>query len=363
MISRLQETQNNVKNNKQKYYVLQKFDLNQHTRIIRADFHQGDLRFELSRDKQHVAISVVALSFFKINKDPETWITAYLNQILITGDVQYNASYKKMKREGKTPQTQHLTLSEVYPYIKIGRKYYYLNETDADSINLEKDVLKRDNLEKSLDRFFIENRNVCGIFTYKIFSFAIMRTSNSFFLFNSRASSYDGEPMDPFDQESAACLMQTYTITCLASCLLIACNQRHMIFDDSVYDQAGMFSITTVNISQKVFAYDSKRKKVIRDLGNFESRGRSIERKRKSKFVEKENIHAKLKQRRVNPETNPTKDDIIRRRPDFSKPKKVKVLHLIYYLIFILPWCMSQWKYELSLIFKCYDTQILPNLP
>lgn len=317
--SHLQETQNK-KNDKQKYYVLQKCDPNQHTRIIRGDFHQGDVRFEeLSRGKQYVAISVAALCFFKVNNNPESWKTADINQILINGDIQYHASFKKMQREGQILQALHLSLSEVYPYIKFDRKYYYFNENNADPIHLERNVLQMNNLVTSLNRFFIENQNVTGIFTCNIFSFAIMQKSLSFFLFNSRATSYDGELMDPCDPESAACLMQMFTINCLASYLLLACDQRHMIFYEHAYDPAVSFSITGVNIVKKVFGNDSsKRKKIIRDLRNVESKGR----KRKSGPIV--NATVNLKRTRFNTESNQIGDEAVKRKSEIISQNKVK---------------------------------------
>lgn len=297
-----------MKNNTQTY-VLQKGDPNQHTRIIRGDFHQEDERFgRLSRGKQCVATSVVALCFFYVNNSPETWATADINQILIKGDEQYHASYKQMKREGKVPQTLHLLLSEVYPYVKFGRKYFCC-ETDVDPLDNEKNVLKWNNLLPSLTRCFIENQNVCAVFTCEKYSFPIMRQSNSFFLLNSRPTSYDGEPMDPCDPSSAACLMQMFTVICLASHLLVACNQRQMILDESKYDPCITYFISSVKIDKKVFGSDNlKRKKVNRDLATLGSKRSDVERKRKSNLIG--NVDAELKRSRLNSEKN-VKSDII----------------------------------------------------
>lgn len=166
--------------NTQSYYSLQKQDPNQHTRIIRGDFHLNDKRFvELSCGKQCVTIALVALCFAKI-KDPATWKTSDINNILIIGDIQYHGSYKKMYREGKRPQMKDLLImSEVYPYIKIDRKYFYLNAMDC---SFEYDVLSLKTLIMSLTRFFHENENDCGVFTCNSHSIAMMQKSNSFFV-------------------------------------------------------------------------------------------------------------------------------------------------------------------------------------
>lgn len=275
----------NIKNNTQTY-VLQKGDPNQHTRIIRGDFHQEDERFgKLSRGKQCVATAIVALCFFDENNSPEKWASTDINQILIKGDEQYYASYKKLKREGRVPQTPYLLLSEVYPYIKFGRKFFCVSETDVNSPDNEKNVLKWDHLLTSLNRFFIEN--LCGVFTCKTYSFAIMRKSDSsFFLFNSRPTSYDGEPIDPCDPSSAACLMHMFTVTCLASHLLVACNQRQMILDEFKYDPSIIYSISSVKIDKKIFGTDTlKRKQINRDLANLESKRSDVDRKRKSNLI------------------------------------------------------------------------------
>lgn len=90
---------------------------------MRANFHQGDELFEIfSRDKQFATISVVAICFFIVNDNSETWKTVDIDSILIIGDALYHTSYEKMKLDAEIP-TLPLPLTDVYPYIKIGRKY------------------------------------------------------------------------------------------------------------------------------------------------------------------------------------------------------------------------------------------------
>lgn len=266
-MQRTPESQNKEEN-AQTYYVLQKFEPDEHTRIVRGNFHQGDERFqEFSRNKQCLAIAVVAICFFQINNNPATWKTADINLILINGDAQYQASYKKREKD---LQTSNLLLSELYPYIKIGRNFYYLNlmDDESDSLRDERSVLKLSNLLTSLNRFFYENRNQYCVFTCNVFSFAIMRDSDSFFLFNSHATSYAGEPVNQYDaDDSAACLMQVFTIKCLANHLMVACSQGKRVFDDSDSDPSIFYVMTSLIIEKKVFGKDiSTRKKVTRRL-------------------------------------------------------------------------------------------------
>lgn len=267
----------------QTYYVLQKTDPNQHTRIIRGNFHHGDQRFaDLSRGKQTVTVSVVALCFLKLNDNPASWKTVDIDKILNYGDIQYHASYKEMKREGKRPQEKYLLISEVYSYTKVGRNYFCFNESNY---VYEKEIFNLENLEKSLYRFFFENNNNCGVFTYNIYSFAIMRKFSSFFLLNSHATSYAGVPMDPNDNESAACLMEMFTIRCLANHLLVACNHEQIIFNDS--DTLNCYSMVNLNIEKKVFGKDTlKRQQVNRHLCIAESNRGGIKRKYKSELHE-----------------------------------------------------------------------------
>lgn len=204
-----------------------------------------------------MAVSIVALSFFKINDDPATWNSADIDNILILGDILYHASYKKMKREGTTPQAEYLLISEVYPFTKIGRQYYRFHRMDEDED--EKDIFNINNLLRSLNNFFIEKKNQCGIFTYNIYSFAIMRKSNSVFLFNSLPTSYAGDPMDADDAESAACVMEMFTINCLANHLLTACERERN-------KNSEWYSLMKIFIEKKVFGKDLLRQKVSRDL-------------------------------------------------------------------------------------------------
>lgn len=280
------------------YYVLQKFDPDQYTRIIRGDFHQGDQRFvELSRGKQSVSVSIVALCFLKMNDNPATWKTADINNILNYGDILYHASYQQMKLQGENPKEKYLIMSEVYSYTKIGGQYFCFNEAKdvVQYTDLEKGVLNLNNLENTLYRFFNLNNNQCGVFTCESYSFAIMQHSYSFFMFNSYATSYAGESMDPNDEGSAACLMEMCTIRCLANHLLAACNQEQIIFDGSECDTYICYSLTNPNIEKKVFGKDNlKRKKVNRHLYVAENnRGgikRGTKRNYKSRlFEDKEN--------------------------------------------------------------------------
>lgn len=302
-----QEPQYN-RNNKQPYYVLQKFDQNQYTLIVRGDFHHGDERFaKFSRGKQYVAASVVALCLFKVNHKPASWKTADINLILINADAQCHASYKINK--DKNLHSGYLLVSQLYPYIKIGRKCFYSNgiDNDVDSLRVEKNVLTLNNLVTSLNRFFKENENHCGVFTYQIYAFAIMRNSHSYFLFNSHATSYAGEPMNPFDPESAACLMQMFTITCLANHLIVSCNQGQKILDDSEFDTPIFFEITNLSIQRVVFGNQiSLRKKICRDLATAERKSRLFEddcakqnsgRVKKGRGKKSEEMHIKQRRR------------------------------------------------------------------
>lgn len=254
-------------------------DPDQYTRIIRGNFHQGDERFDwLSRGKQSVAVSIVALSFFKFNESPATWKTNDIDNILILGDNLYHASFKKMKREGTTPQAEFLLISEVYSFIKIGRQYYRFDRMDKDED--EKNTFNFNNLVRSLNRFFIVNKNHCGIFTWNIYSFAIMLKSNSVFLFNSYPTSYAGDPMDVNDTESAACVMEMLTLNCLANHLLTACKQERS-------DNSECYSLIKIFIEKTVFGKDILlRQKVNRDLCVTKKNTGGAERKNWSGFLE-----------------------------------------------------------------------------
>lgn len=225
-----------------------------------------------------------------MHNDPATWTTFDINLILIDGDAQYHASYKKLKRDGRTPQTRQLLPTEVYPYIKIGRTFLYLNAID----NVESNTLKWDNLVKSLNQFFKDRQYRSGIFSCNNFSFAIFQNSESFFLLNSHATSYAGESMGSRDDESAACLMQTFTIQCLAGHLIAASYQGNNILDEADRHPTLCYSITNFSISKIVFGKDiSTRRKVYQILNNPTSKAR----KRKSIFFADE--HSNLKSRRM----------------------------------------------------------------
>lgn len=271
MIGFNQEAQNDPNTGTQRYYVIHKCDPNQHTRIMRADFHQGDDRFlNFSRNKQYAAVSVVALCHFFGNNNPKTWKTADLNNLLINGDILYQASYKRMK----TQKTVPLKLTDILPQIKMGEKVYHLSIIEK----LETNVLNWNNLILSLNRFFVEKNHHTGVFTYGIFSFAIMRKADSFFLLNSRATAYDGEPLDPLNRESAACLMEMFTTTCLAERLLVACDERKMMLstsDDVANNQSSVFVITDVIFVENITgAAHSNRKRMQMEI-NVESAKRS----------------------------------------------------------------------------------------
>lgn len=246
--------------------MLQKLDPNQHTRIIRADFHQSDARFvELSRGRQGITISVIALCFLKINQNPATWLTSDINDILNYGDIQYHASYKQMKIEGKNPQRKYLLLHEVYQYARINKQFFLIKTNDY--FEAEKHILNSQNLENSLTRYFKESSDKCGIFTCNIYSFSIIKKSCSFFLINPRAISYAGEPMNQNDEESAACLLEVFTIRCLSNHILEACSQEHMIFDDAHDVTQIYYFLIDVSIQKKNFGKDVlERKKVSRLL-------------------------------------------------------------------------------------------------
>lgn len=190
-----------------------------------------------------------------------------------------------MKVERKTPQHKCLILSEVYPYVNIQKRYFFLKTIDVfGSLNVEKDVLNCNCLEISLNRFFQESNNQCGLFVCNVYSFAILKTSNSFFLFNSRATSYSGEPISPDDKQSAACLMQVYTIASLANYMFVACNRKHMIFDVDDRDPRVDFTLINPNIERKIFGKDIlMRRKVNRHLLIAENkRGGGMEQKTRS---------------------------------------------------------------------------------
>lgn len=221
----------------------------------------GDDRFvKFSRDMQYAAISVIALAHLIQNNNPSTWRTADLNNILKNGDGLYQASFKKMRAQQNIKSTP-LTLADLLPCIKSGDKYYTLNTTE----HLETNVLIRNNLVAALNRFFVEENNHSGVFTYGIFSFAIIREVDSFFLLNSRATAYDGEPLDPLNTESAACLMQMFTITCLADRLLVACDERQMMdmnINDATDNQCTVFVITSLSfVEQFIEVKRSNRKR------------------------------------------------------------------------------------------------------
>lgn len=268
-------------------YVLDEFEMD-HTQIIRGSFHQGDERFsEFSRNKQSLAVSVVSLCFLKANGDPSTWKTADVDIIVAYGDAQYNASYKQMKRERIAPKTNHLLLSEVYPFIKLGREFYYLNEFDANQSNFESNALKTANLLDSLNQYFTENRNQTAIFTYNDYSFAIIRNTGSYFVFNSLATSYTGEPMNPAEENSAACLAQFFTIQSLANYIFKACSRREIVDSDSGEALLVFYLLMNVIIEKKVFAKDiTARQRVTRDLCTVESKKFKFLRKRKNSASE-----------------------------------------------------------------------------
>lgn len=224
--------------------------------------------------------------------DPATWTTCDINLILIDGDAQYHASYKKLKRDGRIPQTRQLLPIEVYPYIKIGRTFLYLNAIDT-KLRVESNILKWDNLVKSLNQFFKDLQYRSGIFSCNNLSFAIFQNSESFFLLNSHATSYAGESMSSSDDESAACLMQTFTIQCLAGHLIAASYKGNNIFDETDCHPTLFYSITNFSISKIVFGKDnSTRRKVYQILNSPYSKVR----KRKSIFAEE---HPNLKSRRM----------------------------------------------------------------
>lgn len=194
-----------------------------------------------------------------------------------------------MKIEGKKPQEKHLLMSEVYSYSKIGGHFFCFNETNNvfQHLDVEEDVLNLNNLEKSLNRFFNENNNQCGVFVCNIYSFALMQTSHSFFLFNSYATSYAGEPMISNDKDSAACSMEVFTIRCLSNHLLAACNQEQMTFDCDEDGTSICFSLINLGIEKKVFGKDIlKRKKVDRHLCVAERNRGGIQRKHKSRLFQ-----------------------------------------------------------------------------
>lgn len=174
-----------------------------------------------------------------------------------------------MKIEGRIPKRKYLLLPEVYPYAKIGRQFFHF-ETDNDvlqHLNVDKDVLHFDNLEKSLNRLFEKNNTQCGIFTCNVYSFAIIKTSCSFFMLNSFATSYAGEPMNPNDEASAACLIEIFTIKCLANHILANCIQEKMIFDNTDDTTKIYYSLVNLSIKKKIFGKDIlERKKVDRLL-------------------------------------------------------------------------------------------------
>lgn len=252
-------------NNQQIYYVIQKLDPAQHTRIVRGDFHQGDERFaEFSRNKQCVAIAVVAACFYNIFENPSEWKTGHINQIIMYGNRQFYASHKKIKRDGKTPRTTHLLLSEVYPYFKFNRNFYYLNGLDeTDFKRFECNAINMDNLISSLDRFFNQNQNLSGIFTFDNNSFAIMRKGSSYFMFNSYSTSCAGEPLDPMSKDGAAAFLQMFTIECLANHLLVACQHGRLYENDSLV----FYLLVNIDVQKKVFGKDvTTRQRVSRDL-------------------------------------------------------------------------------------------------
>lgn len=250
-------------------YVLQNLEPDQHTRIIRADFHQSDERFvDLSRGKQSLTISFIALCFFKTKENVSTWKTADINDILNYGDIQYHASYKKMKIDGKMPQRKYLLINEVYQYAKICNQFFRLESVYVyGHLSAENDILSSSNLEAAINRFFKKNNNECGIFTCNIYSFAIIQTSRSFFLLNSGATSYAGELLRIDDKESAACLMEMFTIKCLVNHLLDMCNEENMIFDEADNRSQINFALMYLNIEKINFGKDIlTRKKVDRHL-------------------------------------------------------------------------------------------------
>lgn len=231
-------------------------------------------------------MSVIALCYFKIYPSVSTWKTDDINSILNHGDIQYHASYKQMKIDGRSPQRKYLMMSEVYPYAKICKTLFRLDIDVFGYLNVEKDILGSQSLETSLNRFFKENRNQCGLFVCNVYSFAIIQTSYSFFLLNSRATSYAGEPMSSNDKESAACLMEMFTIKCLINHLLVACSQEHMIFDDVDRFQPEYY-LVQLNIEEKKFGKDVlTRKKVNRHLLLADINRGGIKRKPKSTITE-----------------------------------------------------------------------------
>lgn len=233
---------------------------------MRADFHQGDERFAItSRNKQNVAMSVVGLSYFLLNKNPATWKTADLNGILMSGNSMCEAAYTKKE----SSQSDPLALTDVLMRINIGDKIFDLGLSE----NLLTNKLSWNNLVAGLKQFFEEENNVSGVFTYETFSFAIMREADSFFLLNSQATAYDGEPLDPLNNESAACLMQMFSINCLAERLLEACYQSEMLNDPTsengqvfsiniiiFLEQLGRTPATRLNRKRKLLSNESKRK-------------------------------------------------------------------------------------------------------
>lgn len=181
-------------------------------------------------------MSLAALSYFMLNNNPVSWRTAELNAILITGNKIYEFACKRSNTQRSDP----LTLTDVLTRVKFGDKIFDSRLSDHNVTN----KLSWNNLVAGLKQFFEEETNLSGIFTYDTFSLAVMREANSLFLLNSQATAYDGEPLDPRNNESAACLMQMFSINCLAERLLEACNQTEMMNDQTdTSRQSTQFSI------------------------------------------------------------------------------------------------------------------------
>lgn len=133
--------------------------------------------------------------------------------------------------------------------------------------NPESNSLQLDNLMISLQRFFDNNQNMSGIFTFNRHSFAIMRNSDSYFVMNSYATS--GIPTDPDDRDGTACLAKMFTIPSVANYLFVACNRGNDLPEDFPII---FYLITTIDIKNKIFGSDkSARQRVTRDLSPTEN--------------------------------------------------------------------------------------------
>jgi hypothetical protein len=160
--------------------------------ICNADYNQANLITDYLNDNvgyQCSAICVTAMAY-TLHKFPNLWNSSDLNQILNFGNEYYHSCLNHVIKTKKY-HNHNLTIDEVVGFIKIKDQELYISSlTTNENLFILNKSFTIANLNVTFEYF--KNNFVYGAFLVNLYTYGIIFLNDSFYLFNSHATSTEG---------------------------------------------------------------------------------------------------------------------------------------------------------------------------